>query len=99
MDCLSVKHLRKNDKDGEYTVRVFARDNSKTELGIYCHEMNTSKPKEFLTLPAGVHHNYVRVKTNPKCKYNQTDPGNFLPTVANYLTQTFFLNNHFINNI
>ena len=71
MDCLSVKKLTGAIADGEYSMRIFGRDNSETQVTVYCHGMRSNEPKEFLTLPSGVSHNYVTITKDAQCNYSQ----------------------------
>ena len=46
-------------KDGEYL--TYATTECNNPIKVYCFAMNTSYPKEFITLPAGVDKNYAYV--------------------------------------
>ncbi|XP_057293625.1 uncharacterized protein LOC130622207 [Hydractinia symbiolongicarpus] len=70
VDCLSIKKLTNTVTDGEYTVRVYGRDNSETDTSIFCYEMESEKPKEYLTLPSGMHNNFVTIIMDDKCNYH-----------------------------
>ncbi|KAG7202290.1 hypothetical protein KM043_018623 [Ampulex compressa] len=70
MTCLDVQKRSKTDKDGEYSLMVGGRN-----MQIYCHEMSTSEPREYLTLPAGDGENYAelyykRIRNPQACSYN-----------------------------
>lgn len=56
--------------DGEYEMRVFAHDNSINKVFIYCHEMESDNPSEFLALPSGKERNYVSVYPDDTCNYS-----------------------------
>ncbi|XP_059608561.1 A disintegrin and metalloproteinase with thrombospondin motifs 20 isoform X2 [Phlebotomus argentipes] len=51
--CRSVQHFMGTRKDGEYMMNVRGR-----HVNIYCHRMNTSTPREYLTLKVGSTENY-----------------------------------------
>lgn len=70
VDCLSVKKLTRASEDGEYEMRVFGHDNRITQLYIYCYEMDTESPSEFLSLPSGTTNNYVKIIKDETCSYN-----------------------------
>ncbi|TRY74484.1 hypothetical protein TCAL_01321, partial [Tigriopus californicus] len=68
--CLDRKLKTGNDTDGEYEI-LFAGENVK----VYCHDMNTPRPKEYITLPTGGRGNYAeiywfRLNTPDHCPYN-----------------------------
>lgn len=52
--CKSIQIYQKTRKDGEYKINIRGR-----EVEIYCHNMNTENPKEYLTLKRGNHENYA----------------------------------------
>lgn len=54
LTCLEAK--KRNSKDGEYTLLIGGRN-----MSIYCHNMMTNEPKEYLTLPAGDRENYAEI--------------------------------------
>ncbi|XP_035658048.1 A disintegrin and metalloproteinase with thrombospondin motifs 9-like [Branchiostoma floridae] len=56
--CAEAKSVRSNTNDGEYTLYPFSTD-SDVSLRVYCHDMASEKPKEFLTLPSGPDENYA----------------------------------------
>ena len=56
MDVLT-EELGKDD--GEYALQLNPK--CKIPVRVYCHGMNTSQPKEYLTLPRGVKNNYAIV--------------------------------------
>ncbi|XP_035657369.1 uncharacterized protein LOC118403040 [Branchiostoma floridae] len=56
--CAEAKSLRSNANDGEYTLYPFST-NSDVSLRVYCHDMASENPKEFLTLPSGPDENYA----------------------------------------
>ncbi|XP_012144163.2 A disintegrin and metalloproteinase with thrombospondin motifs 9 isoform X1 [Megachile rotundata] len=56
MSCLEAKKYYRTIKNSEYMLVVGGRS-----MSIYCHEMSTSEPKEYLTLPAGSSENYAEV--------------------------------------
>ncbi|XP_055684696.1 A disintegrin and metalloproteinase with thrombospondin motifs 20 isoform X2 [Lutzomyia longipalpis] len=51
--CRSIQHHTGTRSDGEYMVNVRGR-----EVSIYCHRMNTTTPREYLTLKMGSTENY-----------------------------------------
>ncbi|XP_078573091.1 uncharacterized protein LOC144859951 [Branchiostoma floridae x Branchiostoma japonicum] len=58
--CSEVKSLNPEADDGEYTLYPFATDKD-VSLRVYCHDMASGSPKEFLTLPSGPDDNYAIV--------------------------------------
>ncbi|KAI8500221.1 hypothetical protein Bbelb_217870 [Branchiostoma belcheri] len=56
--CLDVKSSRRSAQDGEYTLYPlsFCGD---TPFRVYCHNMSSDNPQEFLTLPAGPDNNFA----------------------------------------
>ncbi|XP_053671313.1 A disintegrin and metalloproteinase with thrombospondin motifs 9 [Anopheles nili] len=65
--------LRKHRTDGEYLLNV-----NGTMVKIYCHDMATGSPKEYLTLPSGPSENYAiyinrRAAEANKCKSKRAD--------------------------
>ncbi|XP_035673972.1 uncharacterized protein LOC118414203 [Branchiostoma floridae] len=56
--CSEEKSLRPDANDGEYTLYPFSTDRD-VALRVYCHDMASLKPKEFLTLPSGPDENYA----------------------------------------
>ncbi|XP_035660181.1 uncharacterized protein LOC118404906 [Branchiostoma floridae] len=56
--CVEAKSLLSNANDGEYTLYPFSTD-SDVSLRVYCHDMASAEPKEFLTLPSGPDENYA----------------------------------------
>ena len=57
--CAGIKNARVGFRDGEYL--IYVRPECNTPMKVYCHGMNTSSPKEFITLPAGVQNNYAYI--------------------------------------
>ena len=55
-NCLDMKQKTGISNDGEYQI-LFAGKN----VTIYCHEMNSTLPKEYLTLKSGENENYSEV--------------------------------------
>ena len=55
-------------------------------MKVYCHGMNTSSPKEFITLPAGVQNNYAYIyaKRLPHRPYSARYKCSGKPGVMNY---------------
>uniref|UniRef100_A0A6B2E840 Putativedisintegrin and metalloproteinase with thrombospondin motifs 9 n=1 Tax=Phlebotomus kandelakii TaxID=1109342 RepID=A0A6B2E840_9DIPT len=51
--CRTIQHHMGSRRDGEYVLNVRGR-----QVSIYCHRMNTSMPREYLTLKAGSTENY-----------------------------------------
>ncbi|XP_066288979.1 uncharacterized protein [Branchiostoma lanceolatum] len=58
--CSEEKSLNQADEDGEYTLYPFATSKD-VALRVYCHDMASGNPKEFLTLPNGPDENYAIV--------------------------------------
>ncbi|XP_034187688.1 A disintegrin and metalloproteinase with thrombospondin motifs 9 isoform X1 [Osmia lignaria lignaria] len=56
MSCLEAKKYYKTTKDSEYPLIIGGRS-----MSIYCHEMSTSEPKEYLTLRSSFWENYAEV--------------------------------------
>ncbi|KAG8040963.1 hypothetical protein G9C98_001951 [Cotesia typhae] len=56
LTCLEAQRRLKSTKDGEYTLLIGGKN-----MSIYCHDMGTSEPKEYLTLPAGDRENYAEI--------------------------------------
>ena len=54
--CLDVQKQLKTKRDGEYQILVAGKN-----VSIYCHLMNTTTPKEFITLISGQMENYAEV--------------------------------------
>ncbi|XP_066932534.1 uncharacterized protein [Clytia hemisphaerica] len=70
VDCLSVKKLTGATKDGDYEMRVFGHDNRIAEIFIYCYEMASDDPTEFLSLPSGADTNFVKIDKDA-CDYSE----------------------------
>ncbi|KAI8491969.1 hypothetical protein Bbelb_303420 [Branchiostoma belcheri] len=58
--CSDVKSLLPRASDGEYTFRPFPT-NKDVSLRIYCYNMASGNPKEFLSLPSGPYENFAHV--------------------------------------
>ncbi|XP_066301926.1 uncharacterized protein [Branchiostoma lanceolatum] len=58
--CSEVRSLNPKYGDGEYTLYPFTT-NKDISLRVYCHDMASGNPKEFLTLPKGPDENYAIV--------------------------------------
>ncbi|KAI8487888.1 hypothetical protein Bbelb_343360 [Branchiostoma belcheri] len=58
--CSEMKSLNPAAGDGEYTLYPFPMDND-VSIRVYCHDMASGSPKEFLSLPAGPDENYAIV--------------------------------------
>ncbi|CAD6233944.1 GSCOCG00007421001-RA-CDS [Cotesia congregata] len=56
LTCLEAQRRLKSTKDGEYTLLIGGKN-----MSIYCHDMGTSEPREYLTLPAGDRENYAEI--------------------------------------
>ena len=67
---MDVKHKTGVVKDEEYQI-LFAGKN----VSIYCHDMNTTLPKEYLTLKSGETENYSEVY-NKRLMQPNTCPNN-----------------------
>ena len=68
--CLDIRQGDKTSMDGEYQMMLGGKN-----VSIYCHQMNTTWPKEFLTLPTGEEENYsemygMRLKAADTCPNN-----------------------------
>ncbi|XP_071745117.1 A disintegrin and metalloproteinase with thrombospondin motifs 9 isoform X2 [Lepeophtheirus salmonis] len=68
--CFDVKQREKTSKNGEYQI-LFAGKN----ISIYCHEMESPIPKEYVTLITGPDENYseiygLRLQRPDSCPYN-----------------------------
>ncbi|KOC64643.1 A disintegrin and metalloproteinase with thrombospondin motifs 9 [Habropoda laboriosa] len=70
MSCLDAKKYYNTNKDNEYTLVVAGRS-----MLIYCYEMSSSYPKEYLTLRAGYRENYAEVN-NKRLNYAENCPYN-----------------------
>ena len=57
--CAGLKNAGFASVDGEYLIYVHTECD--TPIKVYCHGMNTSSPKEFITLPSGVQNNYAYI--------------------------------------
>ncbi|XP_015439525.1 PREDICTED: A disintegrin and metalloproteinase with thrombospondin motifs 9 [Dufourea novaeangliae] len=71
ISCLDAKDYYRTNIDSEYSLLVGGRN-----MSIYCHDMSTSQPKEYLTLPAGSRENYAeiydkRLIDSQSCPYNR----------------------------
>ncbi|XP_078611054.1 tryptase-like [Branchiostoma floridae x Branchiostoma japonicum] len=76
--CAEAKSLLSNANDGEYTLYPFSTD-SDVALRVYCHDMASGEPKEFLTLPSGPDENYAiffgdRLASQSQCTGPLQDP-------------------------
>ena len=61
--CADIKEILGVEEDGHYCLDIESDDGndvSYTSVEIYCHNMNTSNPKEFITLPAGPDENFSK---------------------------------------
>ncbi|XP_019642895.1 PREDICTED: uncharacterized protein LOC109484115 [Branchiostoma belcheri] len=56
--CLEMKARRGSAEDGEYTLYPFSAHQD-TSVRVYCHNMSSDNPQEFLTLPAGPDNNFA----------------------------------------
>ncbi|XP_023287905.1 A disintegrin and metalloproteinase with thrombospondin motifs 9 isoform X2 [Orussus abietinus] len=56
LTCQEAKRRFKSSKDGEYMLLVGGRN-----MSIYCHEMSSDEPREYLTLPAGDRENFAEI--------------------------------------
>ena len=59
VDCASKRKLNNQSKDGHYAFHVAGPSGGNIELLIYCHDMDSASPKEYLSLPGGKQRNYV----------------------------------------
>ncbi|XP_065348450.1 A disintegrin and metalloproteinase with thrombospondin motifs 9 isoform X3 [Cloeon dipterum] len=73
--CREVKFLRRHSAaDGTYTLNLFGMN-----ISVYCHEMHSHSPKEYLSLPTGEQENYseffhLSLKNPNSCPYNGKRP-------------------------
>lgn len=51
--CKSIQHYKRTRKDGEHKINIRGR-----EVEIYCHNMNSDDPVEYVTLRKGSQENY-----------------------------------------
>ncbi|KAI8521466.1 hypothetical protein Bbelb_012200 [Branchiostoma belcheri] len=58
--CAEVKSLQLADTDGEYTVYPFSTCTD-VSIRVYCHNMASGNPQEFLSLPSGPESNYAMI--------------------------------------
>ncbi|KAI8503549.1 hypothetical protein Bbelb_185200 [Branchiostoma belcheri] len=58
--CSEIKSLNPEADNGEYTLYPFPTDKD-VSLRVYCHDMGSGNPKEFLSLPSGPDENYAIV--------------------------------------
>nr|XP_050844302.1 A disintegrin and metalloproteinase with thrombospondin motifs 9 isoform X2 [Vespula vulgaris] len=70
LTCLEARKRFSTTKDGEYPLSIGGKT-----MSIYCHEMSTFKPREYLTLTAGDQENYAeiydkRLKDPETCPFN-----------------------------
>ncbi|XP_065566975.1 A disintegrin and metalloproteinase with thrombospondin motifs 9-like isoform X2 [Artemia franciscana] len=70
LSCLDIKERLRIRRDGEYMLHVGGKN-----VSIYCHDMNTSSPREFLTLINGERDNYSeyydkRLRKPDNCPYD-----------------------------
>ena len=54
--CLEIQKRANIDADGEYEMLIGGKNTT-----IYCHKMNTTQPREYITLPMGEEQNYSEV--------------------------------------
>ena len=82
--CLGLKNAGVGSTDGEYV--IYVRPECNTPMKVYCYGMNTSSPKEFVTLPAGVQNNYAYIyaKRLPHRPYSARYKCSGLPGAMNY---------------
>ena len=60
VDCASKRMLNNQSKDGHYMFHVAGSGGKNIKLLIYCNNMGTETPKEYLTLPSGPGGNFIR---------------------------------------
>ncbi|XP_035686749.1 uncharacterized protein LOC118422970 [Branchiostoma floridae] len=58
--CSEVKSTNPASKDGEYTLHPFSTCQD-ISLRVYCHNMASKEPEEFLTLPSGPESNFANI--------------------------------------
>ena len=68
--CLDIQQRANTTSDEEYEMMLGGKN-----VSIFCHQMNTTWPKEFLTLPTGEAENYsemygMRLKAADTCPNN-----------------------------
>ncbi|XP_078700188.1 uncharacterized protein LOC144926973 isoform X2 [Branchiostoma floridae x Branchiostoma belcheri] len=78
--CSEVKSSFPAGKDGEYTLHPFSTCED-VSLRVYCHNMASEQPEEFLTLPSGPDNNFanifadrLRVNYGGRCNGPLQDP-------------------------
>lgn len=54
--CMEMQKRFKSTRDGEYNLIIGGRN-----MSIYCYDMASREPKEYLTLPAGDKENYAEI--------------------------------------
>lgn len=52
--CKSIQHYKRTRSDGEHRINIRGR-----EVEVYCHNMDTDNPVEYVTLRKGSHENYA----------------------------------------
>lgn len=50
--CLDLQHQSGYAQDGEYCLDLGSSE--ETLVRVYCHNMSSANPEEFITLPAGI---------------------------------------------
>ncbi|XP_015176924.1 PREDICTED: A disintegrin and metalloproteinase with thrombospondin motifs 9 isoform X2 [Polistes dominula] len=70
LTCVEAKKHFSTTKDGEYSLFIGGKS-----MSIYCYEMSTFKPREYLTLPAGDQDNYAEIY-DKRLRYSETCPYN-----------------------
>ncbi|XP_035686690.1 uncharacterized protein LOC118422928 isoform X2 [Branchiostoma floridae] len=58
--CSELKSVDPASKDGEYTLHPFSTCQD-ISLRVYCHNMASERPEEFLTLPSGPEKNFANI--------------------------------------
>ncbi|KAI8494032.1 hypothetical protein Bbelb_283790 [Branchiostoma belcheri] len=58
--CSEMKSSFPASKDGEYTLHPFSTCED-VSLRVYCHNMASEQPEEFLTLPSGPENNFANI--------------------------------------
>ncbi|XP_078615040.1 A disintegrin and metalloproteinase with thrombospondin motifs 9-like [Branchiostoma floridae x Branchiostoma japonicum] len=66
--CREVKSRLHAASDGDYTIHPFSMCQD-TSIRVYCHNMSSENPEEFLTLPSGPDNNFA-IKYGPRLQWS-----------------------------
>ena len=64
--CADVQRMYNTFSDGEYCLSIAASSRT-VGARIYCHDMSSCSPREYLTLPSGPDNNYSQTYKNTVC--------------------------------